>query len=112
MSKRHTFIDACLAGEALLSDIDNFVSAWHEDGSETCELSEYLGMSSEEYRLWVEQPEVLRFILAARKNRMPVTELLVRQAGLMAAARSEEKGDAVQVLRWLIKTGRVDEQYA
>ncbi|MDQ7908695.1 hypothetical protein RB614_29595 [Phytohabitans sp. ZYX-F-186] len=112
MSSHRTFVDACLAGEALLSEIDSFVEAWHEDDSVTCELPEYLGMSSDDYRLWVERPESLRFILAAHKNRTPVTELLVKRAGLRAAARGEEKGEAVQVLRWLIETGRVDERYA
>lgn len=112
MSRRRSFVDACLVGDALLSDIDDYVNAWHEDDTSVCDLPEYLGMSPDEYRLWVERPESLRFILAAHKNRTPVTEILVRQAGLMAAARSEEKGEAVQVLRWLIKTGRVDEQYA
>ncbi|MEV2241066.1 hypothetical protein [Micromonospora sp. NPDC049891] len=109
MSSKQTFVDACLSGRALLTEVDDYVSAWHDCEDDTRDLHEFLGMTADEYRLWVERPESLRFILAAHKNRMPVTELVLEQTGLMAAARAEAKDEAVHVLRWLIKTGRVSD---
>lgn len=106
-----TFVAAVLAGDAFVTDVDDWVDEWHEapDDSEAgaLELHEYLGLSWEEYRLFVERPESLRFTLAARRAQRPVEEVLraVRSAG--AAARSDEPGQAEAVLSWLIKTGRV-----
>lgn len=67
-----TFMDLLLSGEALAQDVDNFIDTWHDapDGSEVASLSieEFLGMTADEYRLWVEQPDSLRFIVAAHKQ--------------------------------------------
>jgi hypothetical protein len=64
-----------LHGDALLEDIDNFVDAWHAapDDSKRASLSleEFLGMSADEYRLWVERPGSLRFIAAAHRHKRP-----------------------------------------
>lgn len=111
MSSRQPFVSACLSGRALLTAVDEYVAVWHDsEDPHVGELHDYLGMTADEYRLWVERPESLRFILAAHKNRTPVTDLVFRQTGLMAAARAEGKDEAVHVLQWLIKTGRVDDR--
>jgi hypothetical protein len=47
-----TFLDLVLAGEARQDDIDDFVEQWH-DGDASCSLAEFLGMSDDEYALWV-----------------------------------------------------------
>ena len=76
MSKQcATFVELCLTGEASDRDIDDFVNRWHE-GNDPKELSEFLGMTEEEYDLWVEQPESLRHILYARRHKMPLAEAL------------------------------------
>jgi len=59
------FIDACIAGTALFEDIDDFVDKWHgskEDG----ELHEFLGMSVDEYNLWMVDASALQTIVDAR----------------------------------------------
>jgi hypothetical protein len=110
MSSRQTFVAACLSGRAFLSEVDDYVDSWHDSEGDVGELYEFLGMTADEYRLWVERPDSLRFILAARKNGIPVHDLFLERGGLMAAARAEERSEAVQVLRWLIKTGRVSDR--
>ena len=57
-----TFLDLVLAGEARQDDIDDFVDQWH-DGDASCSLAEFLGMSDDEYALWVEKPSALSLIL-------------------------------------------------
>ena len=53
---RQSFIDAVLAGDAVPADIDDFIDAWHAS-LEDIGLAEFLGMTDEEYALWVEQPD-------------------------------------------------------
>jgi hypothetical protein len=69
-----TFLDLVLAGDARQDDIDDFVDQCH-DGDASCSLAEFLGMSADEYALWVEKPAALNLILqahaagnASRKN--------------------------------------------
>ena len=69
-----TFLDLVLAGDARQDDIDDFVDRWH-DGDASCSLAEFLGMSADDYALWVEKPAALNLILqahaagnASRKN--------------------------------------------
>jgi hypothetical protein len=76
-----TFIEACLRGDALEEEIDQFVKAWHEghEGNEL-ELHEFLGMEWREYELWSTSPSVLSFILTARKNGTSLDEELKLRA--------------------------------
>jgi hypothetical protein len=106
-------MDQRLHGDALLEDIDNFVDAWHDapDDSKSASLSleEFLGMSADEYRLWVEHPESLRFIAAAHRHKQPVAAILGKEDRYGLAARAEDQGEAHELLRWLIERGRVKE---
>ena len=63
-----TFIGKCLAGDASIEDVDAFVQAWHEGAQPGLELREFLGMSGEEYALWLEQPGALPAIIAAQRQ--------------------------------------------
>lgn len=106
-----TYMDQLLQGEVLLEDIDDFVDAWHDapDDSEIASqtLDQFLGMTEEEYRLWVERPESLRFIAAAHKMHKPVATVLSSRNRYGLAARAREQGEAQELLQWLIEHGRV-----
>ena len=108
-----SYMEQLLQGKALLEDIDDFVDAWHDapDDSKISSLSleEFLGMSADEYRLWVERPESLRFIAAAHRNKQPVAAILKKEDRYGLAARAEDQGEAHELLRWLIDRGRVKE---
>ena len=109
---RQTFMDLLMDGEVLSQDIDDFVDAWHDgaedDASSSMELSKFLGMTEDEYRLWVEQPESLKYIAAARKANLPVDQLLMTRDQFGVAARSSDQSEARKLLDWLVTTGRVD----
>jgi len=108
-----SYMEQLLQGKALLEDIDDFVDAWHDapDDSKISSLSleEFLGMSADEYRLWVERPESLRFIAAAHRNKQPVAAILKKEDRYGLAARAEDQGEAHELSRWLIDRGRVKE---
>lgn len=105
-SESRTFIDRCLAGEALLNDVDAFVKQWHEGSAENS-LGSFLGMTDEEYEVWVERPESLQFILASRHFGCSLTECLRGDGGIAMAARAASAAEADQLVRWLKQTGRI-----
>lgn len=110
MSKhRMTFVGACLKGDAILSDIDDWVDDWHEvdfSGDEPT-LYEFLGFTPDEGKLWVEKPASLGAIVAAHKLRTPVEKVLLAQESYDLAARSVSAEDARDVLGWLLDRGRI-----
>jgi hypothetical protein len=69
-----TFLDLVLAGDARQDDIDDFVDQCH-DGDASCSLAEFLGMSADEYALWVEKPAALNLILQAHAAGMRLEKM-------------------------------------
>ncbi len=66
------FVERCLSGEALPDEIDDYVDLWHEgEGDPEASLAEFLGFTKEEYKQWAENPNLLTFILRARKCGAP-----------------------------------------
>lgn len=108
-----TYMSLLLRGGALLEDIDDYIARWHDapEGSVAASqsLEDFLGMSWDEYQLWVEHPESLRFIVAARKAKqsVAVVEETLNRSGV--AARASEQREAHKLLRWLMERGRVKE---
>lgn len=61
MSNQTSLIERVLAGDVLLEDLDDAIDAavgeWHRaDTSKSLPL--WLGMTEEEYALWLEQPDI------------------------------------------------------
>lgn len=102
-----SFIEDCLRGRALIHDIDDVVEEWHEgEAGEDQELHEYLGMSEQEYGIWMTDPSVLRSIIAARRNRRTLEEELNADYYKMAA-RASTKGEVMKLEAWLKKIGKL-----
>jgi hypothetical protein len=101
-----TFVAACLAGQALLTDVDDWIDEWHES-EDTLPLDEFLGFHDEEGALFAERPEALRFIVAARRLGKPVNEVLLHPHDFALAARASDAQQAKAVLDWLKETGRL-----
>lgn len=112
-SSMTTFVDACLSGDALLEDVDDWVERWHdasdEDAAAEVTLDQYLGFVDIEGALWAEKPESLRFIVAAHRSQTPVTTILTSRDDYALAARSQANDKADEVLNWLRETDRLAE---
>jgi hypothetical protein len=106
-----TFVDLALDGRATLDEIDDYVDAWH-DSDDPRELHEFLGMTWDEYALWGEQPDALRYIIASRWRGVPVETLLREYASELepAMARARDENEAREVLAWLQQTGRIQKK--
>lgn len=66
-----TYIQKCIAGEALPDEIDDHVDRWHAGEGQGISLAEYLGLTDAEYKAWVEDPEALTGILASKEKGSP-----------------------------------------
>jgi hypothetical protein len=102
-----TFVDACLRGDALLEDVDDWIDRWHDADDGATTLDTFLGLSADEGALFAERPESLRFIVAARRAKRSVAEVLEGRDGFALAARATDASAASGVLSWLRETGRI-----
>lgn len=102
------FVDKCLAGEALLDDIDDYIDRWHEgEGNPDASLAAFLGFTDEEYKLWAEKPNTLAFILNARKSGVRLTQGGDYARSYRRAARGLSGQDIDELTQWLKQTGRI-----
>jgi len=101
-----TFVEVCLDGDALLSDIDEYVDRWHE-GNCAGPLWQFLGFTENEYAVWVERPETLRYILFAHRHNTRLQEALKWSKGQPIAARAGSPGEAEKIMQWLKESGRL-----
>ena len=69
-----TFLEMVLSGDLQSEDIDDFIDRWHE-GGDTGTLAESLGMSDDEYALWVIKSDALDLIIEARSAGMRLEKL-------------------------------------
>ena len=102
----NTFIDGCLAGEALAEDIDDAIEQWH-GGNVRCSLPEFLGLTEREYSLFVENPHALKAILYSRKSQVPLADALEWYDSPALAARARSSGEAKRIVKWLHDTERL-----
>jgi hypothetical protein len=116
MSRRQTFIDLCLKGKVPPDEIDDFIGRWHETPKQM-ELHDYLGMTVEEYSLWVRVPDALPYIIEARLEKKPLTEAVVHGCRAMRiAAQPDDESKISRLQKWLQANaksgGRVGEKSA
>ena len=109
MSKSHhqTFLALYLNGEVLADDIDDFIDSWHE-GSSAQEIYQFLGMSLEEYSLWIRNPEVLPLIARSRLENEPLDVTIERALEEQPMAAGSSDAAKIQRLRrWLESNGKL-----
>jgi hypothetical protein len=105
-SRSKTFVEQCLGGDALVEDIDDFVDRWH-DGHDDRSLREAIGLSTDEYDLWVQEASALRIILFARSQELSIEDALKASAPDAIAARAASLEEGKKIYAWLRRTGRI-----
>lgn len=71
MSELQSFIDRCLAGTAVPSEIDDYVDLWHDTAvGKEVPLHVFLGMDEHEYALWIRDPNAIHKIVEVHKGRV------------------------------------------
>jgi hypothetical protein len=97
-----SFMSLAISGQVLSDEIEDFVEAWHESDSNE-EIHEFLGMTFEEYSLWVADADSINIILAARHSHIPLKEAVNDnlRSQQRIAARSDEAGKLAILSRWI-----------
>jgi hypothetical protein len=96
------FISDCLSGVALITDIESVVEYWHNDKlGNNFSLRETLGMSKDEYVLWMKDPDNINFIVHARQRNIPVEDAIEEFFTLPMAARGSNKEEIEAIVNWL-----------
>jgi hypothetical protein len=102
------FMQLCLAGKAQPTDIDSFVSQWHKSDS-TLELDAYLGLTEEEYDLWLVEPDALADIVKSRngltKNKNPTTTQKATNTRYALAAHTASIAQADELFKGVKREG-------
>lgn len=102
-----TFLDRYLNGEVLAEDIDYFVDIWHKKPANK-EIYQFLGMSKEEYSLWLRDPDTLPVIARARRAGLPLESVLrATLEELPVVARSANAVKVKRLMCWLEESGRI-----
>ena len=102
MSETATFIELALRGDVMPDEIDDFIDHWHDAGLEG-DLHAYLGLSWEEYSLWVSDAESINIIISARRAGQPIVEAVNDNLrhGERLAARADDAGKIAALRRWI-----------
>jgi hypothetical protein len=100
------FLNLCLSGEVDLEDIDDFIDVWHDSNSKE-EIYDFLGLTMNEYALYVEKPSSLPYIIMSHRFGTSIEDALKFKDGFALAARAKDADEAHKVLQWLKKTGRI-----
>lgn len=92
------FITDCIEGNALMTDVDDYIDMWHESDS-NLSLHDFLGMTEKEYKLFVEDESYLGSIITAHKFDTDIASILKKEYAL--AARSDDPAKAIKIQKWL-----------
>jgi hypothetical protein len=64
-----SFLDACLDGSAKPEDIEQYIKEWHKTDSGTNRsILQYLGMTIQQYAMWVADPSLLPKIIEQHRK--------------------------------------------
>ncbi|GJI99070.1 hypothetical protein RugamoR57_57880 [Duganella caerulea] len=95
------FIEKCLLREASPEDIDDFIELWHQNPGKQS-LHEYLGMTRNEYALWIANSAILPTLIGIRSKHQNMDQLLAEfDRQLPAAAKSTSPSGAMALMKWL-----------
>lgn len=75
-----TFFDLYSQGKALPEDINDFIDRWHDEvRTRDVPLHDYLGLSRDEYEVWLYDPLCLPQILEARTSGRRLVEIMAER---------------------------------
>jgi hypothetical protein len=92
-----SFLALALAGAIPLGEIDQYVDRWHDSVGYPA-LHDYLGMTRDEYGLWLAVPDALPLILMSRELDRPL-DIIVQQHLQSAPAAAD--APAKRLESWL-----------
>jgi hypothetical protein len=103
-----SFLELYGKGTVAADQIDDFIDAWHDsDDEEKRPLAEYLGMTDDEYSVWLASHQALPLLVGARRDGTPLVEAVRRHWADLHRAALPADETAIHVLsHWLDHHGR------
>lgn len=103
-----SFFELYSRGDALPDEIDDFIDSWHTSMAkrlphEVSPLNQYLGLTKEEYDVWVQDSGALPLILIARNENRPLWQVMEECVDNYVAARAANPSSLVALRNWLAK---------
>ena len=99
-----TFFSLYGEGRVTADQINDFIAAWHDSGeAETRSLAEYLGMSDEEYSVWLMSHGALPSILAARRQQRPLAAVIDTYLADLRSSPSPDRSAIHALSHWLAR---------
>ncbi len=102
------FIENVINADALLDEIDDYIAQWH-DADTDLSVYDYLGMTEQEYFLWLENDFYLKYIVSAHEQNVDIQDLLKSEYTTKLAARATSPEEAKAIYNWLKEKGLVEE---
>lgn len=103
---KDNFYNLYLNGDVLLVEFDEFIDEWH-DGDYDCELHEFLGLTFEEYSLWVDDDSFLELIFESKQRKITVEELIKEYEQNTPMVARANNGELAELKKWLENKGKV-----
>ena len=100
------FINDVINADAILDEIDDYVERWHNTDSDIS-IFDYLGMTEEEYLLWVENDFYLKYIVSAHEQNKNISEILEEAYSTKLVARSSSPEEGKKIYEWLKEKGLI-----
>lgn len=108
MSNDQVFFQLYLAGKALPDDIHDFIDKWRSiysnaNDNEIVPLHDFLGLTWEEYEVWIHDENALKSFATARETNKSLRAVLRdRYQNTTIAARAEDSSKLAALRKWLV----------
>lgn len=88
-------------GRAAREDIHDFIETWHDSEEDGRSLSEFLGMTEEEFSVWIMDYDTLPLISAAQGGEAPLRDLVAKHYAEMRVSHPEYTSHIHALSYWL-----------
>ncbi|MCA0316408.1 MAG: hypothetical protein LCH63_21485 [Candidatus Melainabacteria bacterium] len=108
MSNDQVFFQLYLAGKALPDEIHDFIDKWRSlysnvEDSEIVPLHDFLGLTLDEYEVWIHDENALKSFATARETNKSLRLVLKeRYQSPTLAARAEDSRKLAALHEWLV----------
>lgn len=105
--KPRSFFDLFSDGQVRAADIDDFIEAWHDSGdAEDRPLAAFLGMTNDEYAVWLMDGHALPALARARQAGQPLETVVAERVRQMRATGDPVYRAALFAMgHWLVARG-------
>lgn len=101
LNQEKSFFDLYADGYVMEDEVDDYIDLWH-DSKLKISLNDFLGLSEDEYSIFLVDASALPYILQSRVTKRPLQAIMAsRLEELTVAARSSDKTARHAIKLWI-----------